>query len=147
MMHKRTWALALGLTLFGACTESTRVPDLNNVASSTISGGLNKSLVQLLATGLANQDRASLDVRFLVFTNTMARDVFRIDPAEGRFITEMVGVAADPTAFTGGGVWTQFFSGIRAANTIIDNVATASDLTTAEQAATKGWAKTIAAVL
>lgn len=143
MMTKRTVALIAALALLGACKDSTGVPDLNNVSSSLIQGGLNASSVQLLMTGLLNSDRGNLGV---IFPETMARDMYRIDPAEPRFITQLIGGPADPGAFTGGGMWIGFWSEIRAANTLIDNIGTAKDLSAQQQAATVGMAQTFKAL-
>ena len=143
MMTKRTVALIADLALLGACKDSTGVPDFNNVSSSLIQGGLNASSVQLLMTGMLNEDRGNLGI---IFPETMARDMYRIDPAEPRFISQLIGGPADPGAFTGGGMWTGFWSEIRAANTIIDNIASAKDLTAQQQAATSGMARTFKAL-
>lgn len=143
MMIKRTVALIAGLALLGACKDSTGVPDLNNVSSALIQGGLNAGSVQLLMTGLLSSDRGNLGI---VFPETMARDVYRIDPAEPRFITQLIGGPADPGAFTGGGMWNGFFSEIRASNNLIDNIHTAGDLSAQQQAATKGMAQTFKAL-
>ncbi len=143
MMIKRTVALIAGLTLFAACKDSTGVPDLNNVSSSLLQSGLNASSVQLLVTGLLNSDRGNLGI---VFPETMARDMYRLDSAEPRFITELVGLPADPGGFVGGGMWTGYYSEIRAANNLIDNIGTAKDLSSAEQAGVKGLAQTFKAL-
>ncbi len=144
-MRTRSAALVLSLVLLGACKDSTGVPDLNNVSSSAISSGLNRALVQLLATGLLNQDRAGYSQRYIVFSETMARDLYRIDPAENRFIVELVGHAADPGGFVGGGLWTDYYVTIRAANTLIDNIKSAKDLSATEQSAIVGLAQTVKA--
>jgi starch-binding outer membrane protein, SusD/RagB family len=146
IMMKRTVALIAGLTLFGACVDSTGVPDLNNVSSSLLQSGLNSASVQLLMTGLLRADRANLDVRYLVFTETSGRDLYRIDAAENRWITELIGGPADPTSFVGGGIWTQYYTEIRAANNLIDNIKTATDLSAAQQAGVTGLARTIKAL-
>ena len=137
-MIKRTVALT-GLMLFGACKDSTGVPDLNNASSSLLQSGLNRSSVQLLATGLLNADRGSLGI---VFPETMARDLYRLDSADPRWISELIGLPADPGGFVGGGMWIGYFSEIRAANNLIDNIGTAKDLSPQEQAATTGLAQT-----
>jgi hypothetical protein len=145
-MTIRSVALLAGLALLGACKDSTSVPDLNNVSSSTIASGLNRSSVQLLTTGLLNQDRAGYSMTYIDFAETMARDSYRIDPAENRYIVELINHAADPGGFVGGGNWTNYWVSIRAANNIIDNVKSAVDLSAAEQAGTVGLAQTIKAL-
>jgi hypothetical protein len=146
IMTKRTLALLAGLALTASCKDATTVPDLNNVSSSLLASGLNRASVQLLVTGLLNEDRANWSERYLVFTETMARDLYRLDPAENRWVTEMVGGAADPSAFTGGGLWTGYYTGIKATNNLVDNISSASDLSAAEQSATVGLARTFKAL-
>jgi starch-binding outer membrane protein, SusD/RagB family len=148
IFHKRSAVVAAmgSLALFGACKDSTSVPDLNNVSSATIAGGLNASTTQLLLSGLLNNNRANFGFRYLVFAETMARDVYNLDPAESRFITELLGVPIDPSAFTGGGQWLGFFQSIRTGKTILDNIGGAADLTAAQQAGVKGITRTIMAL-
>jgi hypothetical protein len=146
IMTKRTLALIAGLALATACKDATSVPDLNNVSSSLLATGLNRASVQLLTTGLLNEDRGNWSERYIVFTETMARDLYRIDPAENRWVTQMIGIPADPSAFTGGGLWTGYYTGIKSANNLIDNIATATDLSAAEQAGTVGLAQTFKAL-
>ena len=110
-MMKRTVALIAALALFGACKDSTGVPDLNNVSSSLLQSGLNRSSVQLLTTGLLNADRGNLGI---VFPETMARDLYRLDSAEPRYITELIGLPADPGGFVGGGMWIGYYTEILA---------------------------------
>lgn len=141
-MMKKTVALIAVLTLVSACKDSTGVPDLNNVSSSLLQSGLDRSSVQLLTTGLLRSDRGNLGI---VFPETMARDMYRIDTAEPRYITELIGGPADPGGFAAG-MWTGFYAEIRAANNLIDNIGTAGDLTSAEKAATTGMARTIKAL-
>ena len=77
----------------------------------------------------------------------MARDFYRLDNAENRYITELVGPApADYSAFTGGGAFTNMYVTIRAANTLLDGLANASGMTAAEKSATAGFARTFKAL-
>src|SRR6478672_5903894 len=105
LMNKRSLALLAGLALaVPACKDSTSVGDLNNVSADALSAGLTKSSAGLLAIGLANASRTELDSRYIVFSETMARDFYRLDNAENRYITELIGPSpADYSAFTGGG--------------------------------------------
>jgi hypothetical protein len=146
IMTKRIMALVAAAALATACKDATSIPDLNNVSSSLLASGLNRASVQLLATGLLNADRGNAGETFIVFPETMARDLYRIDNAENRWITQMVGSAADPSAFTGGALWSGYYVAIKSANNIIDNIKTASDLSAAEQSATVGLAQTFKAL-
>jgi hypothetical protein len=146
IMTKRTLALVAGLALATACKDATTVPDLNNVSSSLLSTGLNRASVQLLVTGLLNQDRGNWGETYIVFTESMARDLYRIDPAENRWITQTIGGLPDPSSFVGGGLWGGYWTAIKADNNLIDNIKTATDLSAAEQQATVGLTQTFKAL-
>ena len=87
---------------------------------------------------------------FVVFPETMARDALRMDKAEVRYLTEMIGaVPPDNGAFTGGGDFAAFYIDIRSANTLIDaaNSATdASGMDATQRAALVGLGQTIKAL-
>ena len=124
-----------------ACKDSTGVGDLNNASAQALQGGLTRSMNALLVRGLLNSTRgdASTDFRPIIFAETMARDFYRLDNAENRYIKELVGdFAADPSDFIGGGGFTQYYVTIRAANTIINALPNASGLSAAEVSATAG---------
>ncbi|AHG90201.1 RagB/SusD domain-containing protein [Gemmatirosa kalamazoonensis] len=132
--------------LFAACKDSTSVPDLNNVSSATIAGGLNAATAQLLLSGLLNNNRTNNGFRYLVFAETMARDVYNLDPAESRFITELLGVPIDPSAFTGGGSWLGYFQSIRTGKALLEGIGSAQGLSAQEQAGVRGITHTIMAL-
>lgn len=149
-MNRRIIALLGSAALLGACHDSTGVPDLNNVSAETISGSLTAATAQLLATGMFNQYRNSATGNFVVFPETMARDAYRIDKAETRYLTELIGsVQPDVGAFTGSGNFSGFFVGIRSANTLIDATKAADDasgMNATERSALIGAAQTIKAL-
>lgn len=149
-MKRRFVALLSSAALLGACGDSTGVPDLNSVSAETIAGGLTTASGQLLATGLFNQHRNSAIGNYIVFPETMARDALRMDKAEPRYLSEIIGsVQPDAGAFTGQGVFANFFVGIRAANTLIKAAKAADDAsgyTAAGRAGLIGAAQTIKAL-
>ena len=147
-MRMRTLALIAGVGLAAAaCKDSTSVTDLNNVSAEALAAGLSRSSTQLLVTGLLNSSRGELDNRYLVFTESMARDLYRLDNAENRYINEIIGrFPADFSAFTGGGAFTGFYITIRAGNTILNSIDKAQGLSPSEISATKGLARTIEAL-
>ena len=149
-MTKRFLALLASAALLGACNDATGVPDLNNVSAETIAGGLTTATAQLLVTGMLNQYRNSAIGNFVVFPETMARDALRIDKAETRYLTELIGaVQPDNGAFTGQGNFGAFFVGIRSANTLIDAAAAATDasgLSAANRQALVGIGQTMKAL-
>lgn len=151
MTKRMVGALVASLALVGACKDSTGVPDLNNVSAETLKGGLTRSSAQLLTLGLLNQHRGSTNGNYIVFGETMARDAWRMDKAENRYVLEFLSAAApDAGAFTGQGVFSPFFVGIRAANTLItatSNATDASGLDAAERSGVLGIARTTKALL
>lgn len=149
-MKRRIVALLSSAALLGACGESTGVPDLNNVSAETIQGGLTTASGQLLVTGMFNQHRNSAIGNYVVFPETMARDALRMDKAEPRYLSEIIGKdQPDNGAFTGQGVFAGFFVGIRSANTLISAVKAATDAsgyTAANRAGLIGIAQTVKAM-
>jgi len=146
IMTKRTIALIAGLAFATACKDAITIPDLNNVSSSLLATGLNRASVQLLTTGLLRQDRSNWSEAYIIFSGSMARDMYRMDTSEPRWITQTIGGQTDPTSFVGGGLWTGYWVAIKASNNLIDNIGTASDLSASEQAATVGFAQTFKAL-
>jgi hypothetical protein len=149
-MKRHIAALVASAALLGACHDATGVPDLNNVSSETLAGALTTSGAQLMVTGLFNQYRNSAIGNYYTFPETMARDALRIDKAETRYLTEMIGnVQPDNGAFTGQGIYTGFFIGIRSANTLVDAVNAATDasgLNAAQRSALVGLGQTMKAL-
>jgi len=128
------------------CKDSTSVGDLNNVSAEALSGGLNRNSNGLLVTGQLNSTRGDLDSRYIVFSESMARDFYRLDNAENRYITETIGGPADYSGFLGGGAFSQFYVTVRAGNTILNAIDKAQGLAPAEISATKGLVRTFNAL-
>jgi hypothetical protein len=144
-------AAVAALLTVGACKGDVTVPEQNAISVNTaLSGGLTRPTLQLLETGLVNRDRINLDQLYLAFTQTMQRDVYRLDDAEPRFITEILGPSPDPSGFVGGGVFDQFYNAVRTANIILDSLPTAKDpaapYTAAELSAIRGFTRTFKAL-
>ncbi len=139
---------ASALTGVAGCTDSTTVrpadaPDAGTIASAALS----RSSLQFLGTGVLAQDRSAVvgTPQFLTLSEVFARDVYRIESSEPRYVSETLGGNPDPGSFAGGGGWAGFYTAIRAANSLILALpsAPATDLTTAEKNATSGFLKTI----
>lgn len=149
-MMNRTLAAVASVALLGACNDNPTVVDLNNISAETIKGGLTTASAQLLTTGLLNQYRGSAIGTWITFPETMARDAMRLDKAESRYVSEIIGgTAPDYSAFTGGGAFTGFFVGIRTANTLIDAAKAAdasSGMSTAELSSLVGLGQTMKAL-
>jgi starch-binding outer membrane protein, SusD/RagB family len=146
MLRRTLWLIASAGLAAVACKDSTSVGDLNNVSSELIASGLTRPLTQLLVTGQLNSTRGDLDSRYLVFSETMARDFYRLDNAENRYIIELVGGPADYSGFVGGGAFSQFYVTVRAGNTILSALPTATGLSPTEVSATSGLVRTMNAL-
>jgi hypothetical protein len=139
--------------MFGACKDSTGVPELNNLTDDLIANGIDRSSTNLLLIGLVDRDRQSVDNRYLVFSNTLARNVYRLDSAEPRWVTELLAGSPDAGGFVGGGAFAAFFNSIRTANTLIEKLPTTKrsglapqfQLNDAEIAGVRGVARTLKA--
>lgn len=132
------------------CNAPT-IPFPNGPTEDEISVITTRDQIQGLATGLLDGDRASHATQILFF-ETMARDMYRIDPAESRYLTNLLGPRIDPSNFVGGAVWAGPYRVIRTANMLISatdasTAAVPTPLTDAEKASTKGFARTVEAML
>ncbi len=147
MMHTRRIALTAGVFLgLIACKDSTSVLDLNNVSAEALSGAYTPASNQLLVTGFLNNVRGDLSFTYIIFSQTLARNTYRLDNAESRFITETIGGPADFSGFVGVSSYGAIFTTVRAANTILNALPSATGLTPADVAGTRGLVNTFKAL-
>ncbi len=144
-MKKSIAALAAGLVLAAGCSD-TIVSNVNSPSSDALKGALSPTDVQTLTLGVLANDRAlARETSYLILTAIYARDVYRIDPNEPRYVTETLLGSADPGGFSGSGGWTNGYVTIRAANTLLAKLPTAN-VPVAQQQATAGFVRTIKAL-
>ena len=151
MKTYRTFALTLGATLaLGACKDSAVVNPEDAPTVEAISGALTRGSLQSLATGVLAQDRSAIVGTFThyVLSAIFARDVYRIDASEPRYVGETLAGNPDPGSFAGGGGWAGFYTATRAATNLLVALpsASATEVTAAEKAATSGFIKTMRAL-
>jgi starch-binding outer membrane protein, SusD/RagB family len=134
---------ALLLTFFsaGACNYDITNPNSPDVI------GQNPSAAQVgaAANGIliaTRQDVADWALDGAIY----GREAYRIDPADPRFVQEMMQGPLDPgsRAF-GGDHWLEPYSAIRSANDLLAVIGTASALTAEQQSAVSGFAHTLQA--
>jgi hypothetical protein len=134
---------ALLLTFFsvGACNYDIANPNSPDVI------GENPSAAQVgaAANGIliaTRQDVADWALDGAIF----GREAYRIDPADPRFVQEMMQGPLDPgsRAF-GGDHWLEPYSAIRSANDLLAVIGTATALTPEQQSAVSGFAHTLQA--
>ena len=151
-MTIRNRAFLAGVVLLAACTE-TVVPDYNNSTEDQFSVIETEAQLQQLATGVLDVDRRTHDFQIL-FDETIARDVFRMDAAETRYITQPLGSGSmSPTVFVGQSVFNGPYRAIRSAqNLIIATEAAGEELrggvafSATDKRAVVGFAQTIKAL-
>ena len=108
-------ALAAGVTVSACKDNSTAAP--TNAPTVDAIKNLTKTTLQQLAIGVTAQDRASFATTGLVILpEILARDVYRQDASESRYVIETLGGQADPGSFAGGSGFSGFYTAARAAN-------------------------------
>lgn len=151
-------ALVAGAVVLGACTETT-VPDYNNPGESVYTNLSTAAQLESQAVGIIDSDRRSHDFQILL-DETIARNVYRIDGSESRYITQNLrGNLATNSNFVGGSVFVGPYRTIRSAQLLIDAVGRYEDdelpvsqggarieFGDAEKAATVGLAQTFKAL-
>lgn len=147
---KRYSTIALAVVLIAAgCKDNPITNPIDAPTVDALSGGLTRISLQQLATGVTAQDRAAFgSLTYLVLTGIYARDVYRIDASEPRFVSETLGGNPDPGSFAGGGGFTDFFVAIRSANTILLALEKPDpqQFTAAEASAARGFFRTMKAL-
>jgi hypothetical protein len=149
MKRYTTIVLATAALVVAGCKDNPVANPIDAPTVGALSGALTRVTLQQLATGALAQDRASANVfAYALEAGILGRDVYRIDASEPRFVQETLGGNPDPGSFAGGGAWAGYYTAIRAENTIISSLATApaSQFSTAEVAASRGFIRTLKAL-
>lgn len=143
-------ALGLAAVAVAGCKDSSIVNPEDAPTVEALSGALTRGSLQQVATGVLAQDRAAVVGTFThyVLSAIFARDVYRIDASEPRYVGETLAGQPDPGSFAGGGGWTQFYTATRAASNLLIALpsASAAEVSAAEKSATAGFIKTIKAM-
>src|SRR5438270_12731838 len=148
---KRYTTLLLGATamVVAGCKDNPVVNPIDAPTVNALSGSLTPTTLQQLATGVLGQDRASANVfAYAIEAGIWARDVYRIDASEPRFVQETLGGNPDPGSFAGGGAWAAYYTAMRAEDAVLSalgNIA-ANQFSTNEIAATRGFMRTLKAL-
>ena len=148
-MRKYTITLTAGLALAGGCIDNTIVTPENSPTVDALSGPLTSAGVKTLALGVLAQDRATTTAAgYAIMPEIYARDLYRIDSNEPRWVLETIG-APDPGSFAAGGsAYTSPYTAIRAATSLLQVLPNAvpSQVTPAQVATTAGLIQTMRAL-
>ncbi|MEO8620049.1 MAG: hypothetical protein ABI625_03215 [bacterium] len=149
-MRKYTIALASLLVAASACADNTVVTPENAPTTEALSGALTAAGVQTLALGVLAQDRnVTGGFGYYLLPGIYARDAYRIDSNEPRFVIETLGGAPDPGSFAAGGsAYTSPFTAIRAATSLLAALpgTPVTQITAAQNKTTVGLIQTIEAL-
>jgi len=149
MKRYTTIVIALAALAAAGCRDNPVANPIDAPTVDQLSGALTGPALQFIATGALAQDRGSTNVfAYAIEAGIFARDVYRIDASEPRFVQETLGGNPDPGSFAGGGAWAAYYTAIRAENAILaalGNVA-ANQFTPAQVTATRGFFRTMKAL-
>src|SRR5438034_7597027 len=133
----------LGLLLFGGCEFNITNPN----SPTAIGPNPSRPEVAAAATGLligARQDATN----WVLKAGILGREAYRLDVADPRFVTELlVGPLDASNAAFGGGQWAFEYRTVKSGYDLLNVIGTASptQVTAAEQAAVRGFTRTIQA--
>jgi len=149
MKRYTTIVLAAAALVAAGCKDNPVANPIDAPTVDALSGPLTRITLQQLAIGALAQDRGSVNAfAYAIEPGIWARDIYRIDASEPRFVQETLGGNPDPGSFAGGGSWAGYYTAIRAGNTLILALANApaTEFTTAEVNATRGFFRTMKAL-
>ncbi len=149
MKRYSTIALAAAVAFAAGCKDNPVANPIDAPTVDALAGGLTRTSLQQLATGVLAQDRLAANVfAYAIEAGIWGRDVYRIDASEPRFVQETLGANPDPGSFSGSGAWANYYTAQRAANNILLVLPAAAtpSFTLAELNATKGFLRTMKAL-
>ena len=141
--------LAAAVLFAGACGMDLVVPDFNNPSLEDLTTNPTPTKIATAAQGLLVGTRVMIAEQngYVSLLGIVGRESYNFDPADPRFVTEMLVGPLDPgsPAF-GANLFAQPYRNIRNANVLLGAVENVAGLTTAQKEAVKGFAKTIQAL-
>jgi hypothetical protein len=139
--------LAAGLSALGGCEDLT-VPDYNNPSLEELESRPTRNTVAQAARGMLIGARVQMGAQngYVSLLGILGRESYNFDPADARFITEMLIGPLDPgsPAF-GGNLFAQPYRNIRLGNVLLDALDGVADMTEVEKEAVRGFVKTMQA--
>lgn len=148
MKRYTTIALAVATAVAAGCKDNAVVNPIDAPTVDALSGALTPTSLRQLVIGALAQDRTTWnDVPSSIEAGIFARDVYRIDASEPRYVTETLGGNPDPGSFAGGRGFAGYYTALRAENNLLNAIATAgtSQFTSAQLTATTGFVRTMKA--
>ncbi len=147
-MRKISLALSASFLLAAGC-DSGIVTNENSPTVDALAGNLTGAGIQTLSLGVLAQDRALIaSFAYLIEPEIFARDAYRIDSNEPRYVNETLNGTPDYGSFSGSGGFAAGYTAIRSATTLINALPGADPgaITEPQRLATTGFIKTIKAL-
>jgi len=150
-MKKYIYIVLAGGLITAGCKDSTAVSPKDAPQAQALAGELRRSSLQTLAIGLLAADRQTFvgtGSAYPILAEIYARNIYRLDPSEPRYLNETIVNTPDRGSFAGGGGWSGQYVTIRQANTLLQAATNPAPgvFSTAELAAIRGFAQTYKAI-
>jgi hypothetical protein len=141
--------LAVAVLLFATACRDLVVPDYNNSSLDDLSNNPTPAKITTASQGLLIGTRVGIAEQngYVSLLGILGRESYNFDPADPRFITEMlVGPLDGGSPAFGGNLFAAPYRNIRNANLLLGAVAKVDLLSAAQKSAVEGFAKTIQAL-
>jgi hypothetical protein len=138
---------AAGALLVGC--KGLEVPDLNNPGLESLQSSPTRTAVMTAATGLLIGTRGNVGSQngYVSLLGILGRESYNFDPADPRFVTEMlIGPLDGGSPAFGGNLWNGQYADIRNANILLHATDAVTGVSTAEKEGIRGFAQTIKAL-
>lgn len=147
-MNKLIVPSLLALAALQASACDFNVGDLNNPGLSELENQPTRALVSSAATGLLLGHRVGIAAAngYISQLGILGREAYNFDPADPRYIGEVLAGSLQPSSPFGGGLWAGPYANIRQANIILKSVDKVADYSEAEKSAVRGFAHTMIAL-
>ena len=125
------------------------VPDLNNAGADSLEQNPTRTKIGAAATGLLIGNRVGVgnEAGYISHLGILGRESYNFDPADPRYVEELITGSLDPGAGAfGGNFWTASYANIKSGFLILHALDKVTDMTDAEKEATRGFAKTMQAL-
>jgi len=143
-----TLIAAGAIVLVAACNADLTVPDFNNPSLEELEGSPSPTTIRQASQGMLIGARQYMGAQngYVSLLGILGRESYNFDPADTRFITEMLVGPLDPgsPAF-GANLFSLRYRNIRLGNTILAALGKVAGLSAAEKEAVRGFVKTIQA--
>jgi starch-binding outer membrane protein, SusD/RagB family len=148
MNRYKTIAFALAVTFAAGCKDNPVANPIDAPTVDALNGALTPTSLRQLIFGALAQDRTTWnDIQSAIEAGIFARDVYRVDASEPRYVTETLGGNPDPGSFAGGRGFSGYYTALRAENNLLKALQNAgtSQFTAPEISATVGFVRTMRA--